>query len=213
MIGQLTGLVSHVEGDHCLIDVNGVGYVVSASSHTLGLLPRPPEVARVLVETIVREDAIQLFGFAEADEQAWFRLLTTVQGVGARVALAILSVSRPSLLWQAVHAEDRTAFTQAAGVGPKLATRLLTELKSKVARMPAPASMSGHVMASGGAGETAAKGGGSGTDGLEQDALMALEGLGFRRAESWPIVARLIGENAGAGLDVIIRLALRELAR
>ncbi|MCX5616318.1 Holliday junction branch migration protein RuvA [Bombella sp. TMW 2.2559] len=212
MIGQLTGLVSHIEGDHCLIDVNGVGYVVSVSSHTLGLLPRPPEVARVLVETIVREDAIQLFGFAEADEQAWFRLLTTVQGVGNRVALAILSASRPSLLWQAVHAEDRTAFTQAAGVGPKLATRLLTELKSKVARMPAPASMSGQSLAAAG-GAAAGRGGSGGTDGLEQDALMALEGLGFRRAESWPIVNRLIGENAGEGLDVIIRLALRELAR
>ncbi len=211
MIGQLTGLVSHIEGDHCLIDVNGVGYVVSASSHTLGLLPRPPEVARVLVETIVREDAIQLFGFAEADEQAWFRLLTTVQGVGSRVALAILSVSRPSLLWQAVHAEDKTAFTQAAGVGPKLATRLLTELKGKVAKMPAPASMSGQNLAAAGGG--ASKGSTHSTEGVEQDALMALEGLGFRRAESWPIVNRIIGENAGEGLDVIIRLALKELAR
>lgn len=211
MIGQLTGLVSHIEGDHCLIDVNGVGYVVSASSHTLGLLPRPPEVARVLVETIVREDAIQLFGFAEADEQAWFRLLTTVQGVGSRVALAILSASRPSLLWQAVHAEDKTAFTQAAGVGPKLATRLLTELKGKVAKMPAPASMSGQNLAAAGGG--ASKGSTHSTEGLEQDALMALEGLGFRRAESWPIVNRIIGENAGEGLDVIIRLALKELAR
>ncbi|MCX5617243.1 Holliday junction branch migration protein RuvA [Bombella sp. TMW 2.2543] len=211
MIGQLTGLVSHIEGDHCLIDVNGVGYVVSASSHTLGLLPRPPELARVLVETIVREDAIQLFGFAEADEQAWFRLLTTVQGVGNRVALAILSASRPSLLWQAVHAEDKTAFTQAAGVGPKLATRLLTELKGKVAKMPAPASMSGqNLTAVSGA---ASKGSTHSTEGLEQDALMALEGLGFRRAESWPIVNRIIGENAGEGLDVIIRLALKELAR
>lgn len=211
MIGQLTGLVSHIEGDHCLIDVNGVGYVVSASSHTLGLLPRPPEVARVLVETIVREDAIQLFGFAEADEQAWFRLLTTVQGVGSRVALAILSASRPSLLWQAVHAEDKTAFTQAAGVGPKLATRLLTELKGKVAKMPAPASMSGQNLTAAGGG--ASKGSTHSTEGLEQDALMALEGLGFRRAESWPIVNRIIGENAGEGLDVIIRLALKELAR
>ena len=211
MIGQLTGLVSHIEGDHCLIDVNGVGYVVSASSHTLGLLPRPPEVARVLVETIVREDAIQLFGFAEADEQAWFRLLTTVQGVGSRVALAILSVSRPSLLWQAVHAEDKTAFTQAAGVGPKLATRLLTELKGKVAKMPAPASMSGQNLTAAGGGVS--KGSTHSTEGLEQDALMALEGLGFRRAESWPIVKRIIGENAGEGLDVIIRLALKELAR
>ncbi len=212
MIGQLTGLVSHIDGDHCLIDVNGVGYIVSASSHTLGLLPRPPEVARVLVETIVREDAIQLFGFAEADEQAWFRLLTTVQGVGTRVALAILSVSRPGLLWKAVHAEDKTAFTQAAGVGPKLATRLLTELKSKVAKMPAPAGISGPTMVAGG-NEAAISTSLHDSGGLEQDALMALEGLGFRRVESWPIVSRIIGENDGAGLDVIIRLALKELAR
>ncbi|PHI97482.1 Holliday junction DNA helicase RuvA [Parasaccharibacter apium] len=212
MIGQLTGLVSHIEGDHCLIDVHGVGYVVSASTHTLGQLPRPPEVARLLVETIVREDAIQLFGFADADEQAWFRLLTTVQGVGVRVALAILSASRPALLWQAVQAEDKAVFTQAAGVGPRLATRLLTELKAKVAKMPAPASLSGQPLAPmshGGGGVSGAHPHGE----VEQDALMALEGLGFKRAEAWPIVNRIIGETEGAGLDVVIRLALKELAR
>ncbi|MXV43981.1 Holliday junction branch migration protein RuvA [Saccharibacter sp. 17.LH.SD] len=205
MIGQLTGLVTHMEADRCLIDVNGVGYVVHASTQTLGQLPRPPEVARILIETVVREDAIQLFGFAEADEQAWFRMLTTVQGVGSRVALGILSVSRPTLLWQAVNAGDKLPFTQASGVGPRLGTRLLTELKSKVAKMPAPTGNVGVPAQEASAANQ--------SSGLEGDALMALEGLGFRRAESWPVVSRVISENEAAALDVIIRLSLKELAR
>lgn len=205
MIGQLTGLVSQVEQDRCLVDVNGVGYVVAASTHTLSALPRPPEVARVLIETVVREDAIQLFGFSSAEEREWFRLLTTVQGVGARVALAILSVSRPSALLQAVNAGDKLAFTQAPGVGPKLGVRIITELRSKVAKLPG-------LM---GNGESAPLPGlESGEESsLQSDVLMALEGLGFKRAETWPVVSRLIAENAGATLDLLIRLALQELAR
>lgn len=210
MIGMLTGLVSHIEGDRCLVDVNGVGYVVSASAHTLGLLSRPPEVARVFIETIVREDAIQLFGFADVEEQEWFRLLTTVQGVGARVALAILSVSRPTLLWQAVQAGDKLPFTQAAGVGPRLATRLLTELKAKVAKMPVPGGGASMGAAAGADAIVAAP---AQNEGVEADALLALEGLGFRRAESWPVVRRIIGEAENAELDYVIRLALQELAR
>ncbi|GBQ05378.1 Holliday junction branch migration protein RuvA [Saccharibacter floricola] len=206
MIGQLTGLVGDIEPDRCLVDVNGVGYVVFASTRTLEQLPHPPEVARVLIETIVREDAIQLFGFADAEERSWFRLLTTVQGVGSRVALGILSVNTPSSLWQAVTVEDKLPFTQASGVGPRLATRLLTELKSKVAKMPVPV---GTVAS---ATQGVGKKGGSAVAGVESDALLALEGLGFKRAESWPIVSRLLAENKGAALDLILRLALKELA-
>ncbi|MDF7674275.1 Holliday junction branch migration protein RuvA [Acetobacteraceae bacterium ESL0709] len=202
MIGQLTGFVGQVESDRCLVDVNGVGYVVFASTQTLSQLPKPPEIARVLIETVVREDAIQLYGFAESEEREWFRLLTTVQGVGSRVALAILSVSQPMALLQAVNAGDKQVFTQASGVGPRLATRLLTELKPKVAKMPGLS----HVMQ---APVVEMAPGAS----LEADALMALEGLGFRRAEIWPVVSRLIQENEAIELDQIIRLALRELAR
>ncbi|MFT8979664.1 Holliday junction branch migration protein RuvA, partial [Gluconobacter oxydans] len=127
MIGQLTGLVGQIEGERCIVDVNGVGYVVSASTRTLGALPQPPSVARVLIETIVREDAIQLFGFATTDERDWFRLLTTVQGVGAKVALAILSANSPGEILLAINAGDKGSLTRAAGVGPRLADRILSE--------------------------------------------------------------------------------------
>lgn len=208
MIGQLTGLVGHVDTDRCLIDVQGVGYVVFASTRTLGQLPQPPEVAKVLIETVVREDAIQLFGFVDAQEREWFRLLTTVQGVGSRVALGILSVSAPSVLWQAVNAGDKIPFTQASGVGPRLATRLLTELKSKVAKMSVPSGSKVIVVSKEG---MASDGGGSA--GVESDALLALEGLGFRRSESWSVLQRVMAENEGAALDFVIRLSLKELAQ
>ncbi|GBD56553.1 Holliday junction branch migration protein RuvA [Gluconobacter wancherniae] len=200
MIGQLTGLVGQVENERCIIDVNGVGYVVSASTRTLSVLPRPPEVARVLVETVVREDAIQLFGFATSEERDWFRLLTTVQGVGAKVALAILSVGSAGELLLGINAGDKTTFTRAAGVGPRLAERILTELRNKVAKMP------------GGGTAAPAMGIVSGPS-VENDALLALAGLGFRRAEAWPVLSRVLTENENATLDLAIRLSLKELAR
>ncbi|EHH69065.1 Holliday junction branch migration protein RuvA [Gluconobacter morbifer] len=199
MIGQLTGLVGQVDGDRCIVDVNGVGYVVSASTRTLGTLPMPPAVAKVLIETIVREDAIQLFGFATAEEREWFRLLTTVQGVGAKVALAILSVNTASELILAINAGDRASLTRAAGVGPRLADRILSELRNKVAKMP-------------GGGAAPAPGIVTGPS-VENDALLALAGLGFRRAEAWPVLSRILAENGNASLDLAIRLSLKELAR
>ncbi|AOX16259.1 Holliday junction branch migration protein RuvA [Kozakia baliensis] len=201
MIGQLTGLVGQVETDRCLIDVNGVGYVVSASTRTLANLPSPPEKARVLIETVVREDAIQLFGFATGDEREWFRLLTTVQGVGAKVALAILSVSGPGELITIISSGDKASLTRAAGVGGRLAERILSELKNKVAKMPA------------GGGPTMAAAGTPVGASVEADALLALAGLGFRRAEAWPVLNRVLTEHEGASLDVAIRLSLKELAR
>lgn len=201
MIGQLTGLVCQIELDRCLIDVNGVGYVVSASTRTLSNLPSPPEKARVLVETVVREDAIQLFGFATTEEREWFRLLTTVQGVGAKVALAILSIASPGELVSILSSGDKASLTRAAGVGARLAERILSELRNKVAKMPG-----------GGSGPALAPGVGAGSS-VEADALLALAGLGFRRAEAWPVLSRVLAENEGAGLDVALRLSLKELAR
>ena len=131
VIAQLSGLVASLEADRCVIDVQGVGYLVQASTRTLSALPQPPTVARVLVETVVREDAILLFGFFESAERDWFRLLTTVQGVGAKVALGILSALSPRELVGAIAAGDRAALTRAPGVGPKLVVRLLTELREK----------------------------------------------------------------------------------
>lgn len=208
MIGQLTGLLIDQNGrDRCLIDVNGVGYVVYVSSRTLSKLPRPPEIARVLIETIVREDAILLYGFADGKEQEWFRLLTTVQGVGVRMALAIQSVLTPDELTSAIMTADKASLMRASGVGARLATRILTELNGKVA------SGSDVINSITISGQT--------TDNNETnivvDVLLALEGLGFRRMESQPIVGRVIKglkeKNQPLQLDHIIREALRELAR
>src|SRR6202789_2748009 len=137
MIAQLTGRVDALSDGTCVIDVGGVGYLVQASSRTLSALPQPPTLAKVLIETQVREDAIVLYGFSDSTERDWFRLLTTVQGVGGRVALAILSALSPRDLVGAIAAGDKASLTRAAGVGPRLAIRLLTELRDKAGAMPA----------------------------------------------------------------------------
>src|ERR1700761_2468849 len=136
MIAQLTGQVGALEDGRCIIDVNGVGYLVQASTRTLAALPAPPATARLLVETHVREDAILLYGFVDSAERDWFRLLTTVQGVGPRVALSVLSALSPRDLVSAIAAGDRASLTRAPGVGARLAVRLLTELREKAGTMP-----------------------------------------------------------------------------
>ncbi len=201
MIALLTGLLAQVESDRCVLDVQGVGYLVQASTRTLSALPHPPELARVLVETVVREDAILLYGFAEAAERDWFRLLTTVQGVGAKVALGILSAMSPRDLVAIIASADRASLTRAPGVGPRLADRILGELKDKAGVMPT------------GSGTTAAAGQ-VGAGGIEGDALAALAGLGFRRVEAHPVVGRVVERlGQGARLDTVIRDSLKELAR
>jgi Holliday junction DNA helicase RuvA len=198
MIALLTGRVDGIEADRCIIDVGGVGYLVQASTRTLAALPMPPAVARVLVETQVREDAISLYGFAESAERDWFRLLLTVQGVGAKVALNILSALSPQELIGAIAAGDRGSLTRAPGVGPKLAIRLLSELREKAGAMPTGVVVP-LVLGQ--------------PRGPEADALSALANLGYRRAEAQPVVAAVIAAaGEGAGLDVIIRESLRELA-
>lgn len=208
MIGQLTGLlIDQNDRDRCLIDVNGVGYVVYVSSRTLSKLPRPPEIARVLIETIVREDAILLYGFADGKEQEWFRMLTTVQGVGVRMALAIQSVLTPDELTSAIMTADKASLMRASGVGARLATRILTELNGKVA---SGSDVINSITISGQITE-------NNETNIVADVLLALEGLGFRRMESQPIVGRVIKgikeKNQPLQLDHIIREALRELAR
>src|SRR5580693_936346 len=131
MIGKLSGTIDNIMGSQVILDVNGVGYVLTCSARTLRRLGPPKSAAALLIETHVREDAINLYGFADADEQGWFRLLTTVQGVGAKVALALLSAAEPEELAQIIAAQDKTALTKADGVGPKLALRIVTELKDK----------------------------------------------------------------------------------
>jgi len=202
VIAQLSGLLAQVEADRCVIDVNGVGYLVQASTRTIAALPRPPEPARVLVETVVREDAILLYGFAEHAERDWFRLLTTIQGVGAKLALSVLSGLSPRDLVSVIATGDRASLTRLPGVGARIADRLLSELREKAGGMPTgAASMAGLGAAAGGGG-------------IEGDALAALSGLGFRRLEAAPVVTRVIERlGDGAGLEAVIRDSLRELAR
>ncbi|HET9019496.1 MAG TPA: Holliday junction branch migration protein RuvA, partial [Acetobacteraceae bacterium] len=130
MIAKLTGRIEALEDGRCVVDVGGVGYLVHASTRTLSALPAGG-AASLLIETHVREDAILLYGFADQAEREWFRLLTTVQGVGAKVALGVLSAMSPRELVGAIQAGDRGALTRAPGVGAKLAIRLLTELREK----------------------------------------------------------------------------------
>lgn len=193
MIALLTGQVESRESDRCIIDVAGVGYLVHASARTLDLLSAAPPPVRVLVETQVREDAISLYGFADAAERDWFRLLTAVQGVGARIALNILSALPPAELALAIHAGDRAAVSRAQGVGPKLAIRLLTELRDKADSVPAsPLTVPTSTNA---------------------DALSALLNLGYRRAEAQSALDRVeVRLGKGETLDRLIRESLRELA-
>ena len=131
MIGKLKGLVDSFGEDFVVVDVGGVGYVVSCSSRTLSKLPKPGEPVALAIETQVREDSIRLFGFAADSERDWFRLLQNVQGVGAKVALAILGILNPGELASALAMSDKTAVARAPGVGPKLAARIVAELKDK----------------------------------------------------------------------------------
>ena len=199
MIALLTGRVDQVADGSCVIDVNGVGYLVHASTRTLASLPTPPAAARLLIETQVREDAIVLYGFAESAERDWFRLLTTVQGVGAKVALSVLSALSPRDLIGAIAAGDRASLTRASGVGARLAVRLLTELREKAGAMPVGIGFSPVLPPSAG---------------IESDAISALVNLGYRRPEVAAAVAKAL-ERAGEGasLDQLIRDGLKELAR
>ena len=198
MIARLAGVVVARAADHCVIDVGGVGYLVHAAAPTLAALAAPPAITTLLIETHLREDALVLYGFAEAAERDWFRLLTTVQGVGAKVALAILATLPPSALIAAIAAGDRAALTRAPGVGAKLAARLLTELRERAGAMPAEAGGAVPPMVAGAAG----------------DALSALLNLGYRRADAQAAVARAASEiGAASGLDALIRASLRLLAR
>ena len=131
MIGRLKGIVDAFGDDFVILDVGGVGYEVHCSTRTLQDLPKPGEAAAMSIETVVREDLIRLYGFSTAAERAWFRLLTTVQGVGTKVALAILSTLRPAELASAIALGDKAMIARAPGVGPKVAQRIAAELKDR----------------------------------------------------------------------------------
>ena len=211
MIGKLTGILDSAGEDWALVDVGGVGYMVFCSARTLSSLGGSGAAASLLVETHVREDHIHLYGFSDRAERDWFRLLSTVQGVGAKMALSVLSVHAPSDLVQAIAAQDKAALTRASGVGPKIAGRIVAELKDKAGGLvlgPAAA-----LAANGGGGGVGGGVGAAALGGAVGDALSALVNLGYGRSEALGAVARAsrrLGENAN--LEALIRHGLKELS-
>ncbi|MGB0719462.1 MAG: Holliday junction branch migration protein RuvA [Bdellovibrionales bacterium] len=205
MIAKLTGIIDTIAQGFLILDVNGVGYLVQASNRTLSRIGKAGDPASLLIETVIREDAFTLFGFCDKAEQAWFKLLTSVQGVGAKAGLAILSVTPPEKIALAIAAQDKAPIQAADGVGPKLATRIITELKDKAANIgdiapyPPPAS--------GGEARATAQAGG----GIDSDAVSALINLGYSRSDAYTAVMRAKAQS-NDNLQDLIRIALKELS-
>lgn len=208
MIAKLRGIIDTLGEDYCIIDVGGVGYLVSASAKTLSKLTVGNE-ATLLTEMIVREDSMALFGFADVWEKEWFNTLTKVQGVGAKVGLSILSVLTPTQLSQAIGAQDSASFCRASGVGPKLAARIVSELKNKIVTIP-----TGNI--TGSAAETVGAApimpAASADYSKSEDVISALVNLGYQRLEAYRAVAKVMSENPDANVPTLIRLALKEFA-
>ena len=202
MIAKLTGLLDSIYEGYIILDVNGVGYRVFCSAKTIGKLPAKGGNVSLMIETQVREDHIHLIGFADVTEQQTFGYLSTVQGVGAKVALAILSALSPNDIQMAVMTGDSKAFTRAIGVGPKLGVRIVTELKGKMGSLGINEEMS--VI-----GETIGKGGTH----VMTEAVSALVNLGYSRTEAGLTVATVLRQNPEAPVGEIIRLSLREIGK
>jgi Holliday junction DNA helicase RuvA len=205
MIGKLKGVVDAYGEDHVILDVNGVGYIVFCSTRTLGQLPRPGEAASLAIETVVREDQIRLYGFATPAEREWFRILTTVQGVGNKVALGLLSAMRPNELASAIALQDKGMLARAPGVGPKLAQRIVSELKDK-----APAYAEADPVLVRLQGDIAERR----APQPVSDAVSALINLGYAQIQASAAVSAALkqaGDEAAA--ETLIRLGLRELAK
>ena len=201
MIAKLAGVIDQIGPEAAIIDVGGVGYLAFCSTRTISRLPVVGAPASLLIETHVREDHIHLYGFVDAAERDWFRQLTTVQGVGARLALAILSAVAPEHLGPAILARDKAALMRADGVGARLAARIVSELHDRVGVAAAEATVPTTAATDADAGPAA-------------DAVSALVNLGYRRTEAFGAVvsaARRLGSGADAG--ALIRVGLQELAR
>ncbi len=208
MIGKLSGIIDSFGETHLILDVGGVGYLVQASRRTLSRIGQTGDRASLLIDTHVREDALTLYGFADAAEQQWFRLLTSVQGVGPKAGFAILAVCPAEKLAVVIAAQDKAALTQADGVGPKLALRILTELKDKAGKIElSPKSGDRPVDKSVKSNDES-----SGSASVSHDAVSALVNLGYGRAEAYSAVMA-VKEKANDNLQDIIKEALKELMR
>jgi Holliday junction DNA helicase RuvA len=208
MIAKLTGVIDSTGQHHVIIDVNGVGYMVQASARTLSKIGSQKGMAvSLLIETIVREDAFLLYGFADAHEKEWFQILMTVQGVGAKVALAILGVISAEQLPMVIASGDKAAIKQTDGIGEKLAVRIVTELKEKAGKMAMGAAATQKI-------QTARKGGVVEVPKtVSNDAVSALVNLGYGRSEAFSAVTAVIGEQGDTiALGDLIRESLKELS-
>jgi len=201
MIARLRGLLDSQGADHLVIDVGGVGYLVHCSTRTLGALPGTGEALDLHVETQVRAESITLYGFADTGERSWFRVLQQVQGVGARVALGVLSVLTPEELARAVASQDKAALTRASGVGPRLAGRILSELKDRLAGELAGAALPAQAVP------------GGAVDGAAAGAVSALVNLGYGRSEAHAAIGKAAASlGKQATVEALIRAGLQELA-
>jgi Holliday junction DNA helicase RuvA len=204
MIGKLTGRLDEVGPSTLIVDVNGVGYEVTCAARTLAGLPAVGETVTLAIESHMREDAIRLYGFATEHERAWFRALQTVQGVGAKVALAVLGTLNAADLANAVALQDKNVVARAPGVGPKVASRIVAELKDKMPSL-APAIRPGAGLAA-----TAILPEGTSA----RDAVSALTNLGYGHAQAAAAVSLAVGKaGREARTEELIRLGLRELAQ
>ncbi|MHB1207553.1 MAG: Holliday junction branch migration protein RuvA [Rhodospirillaceae bacterium] len=201
MIAKLRGRVDQLGADFAVIDVGGVGYLAFCGARTLAALPAVGEMAELAIETHVREDHIHLFGFSSASEREMFRTLMTVQGVGAKVALAILSALSAQQIAQAIASGDQSAFKRASGVGPKLGARIVAELKDKLAGFTFAAPLPATKSVKGAPASEA------------EDAVSALVNLGYARMDAFGAVSRALAAAGGAApLPVLIKTSLRELS-
>lgn len=202
MIGRLRGIIDSVTENSLLIDVGGVGYHVFASANTLRAIPGEGQEAILYIETHVREDHIHLYGFASQEEKQWFKTLNTVNGVGTKMAMAVLSSLAPQEVATAIAAQDKSAFTQVSGVGGRLAERIITELKNKVDKISA------EIVPI--IGKTSGKG--KGADSVTGDAISALTNLGYNRSLAYGAIHRAASKKPDVGLEELIREGLKELS-
>ncbi len=221
MIAKLKGIIDNIGEDCCIIDVNGVGYLVNMSSRSLARL-KQGEYASLLIETVIKEDSITLFGFQNPWEKEWFNTLTKIQGVGGKVCLSILSALSPAQLSQAVAAQDKSSFLRASGVGPKLAARLVTELKDKIVTIPVEYMGNSDIDIS--TQQDAQEGvttkkttkkvpledTENETYNNTEDVTSALTNLGYQKIDAYRVATEICLNNPKADLGTLIRLALKE---
>ncbi|MCE7026763.1 Holliday junction branch migration protein RuvA [Jiella avicenniae] len=206
MIGKLKGSIDEIGEDHLIVDVHGVGYVAYCGARTLASLGGPGEAVVLFIETIVREDMIRLYGFATTAEREWFRLLQTVQGVGSKVALAVVGTLSPGDLANAVALQDKAMVARAPGVGPKVAARIVAELKDRAPAFSGPGAEASFGLKRDVGGGTAAA--------PIADAVSALVNLGYSRDQAANAVATAVAEaGEGAESAKLIRLGLKALSR